>query len=86
MEILTSYWHQIAFFVGVIVMAVRLESEVRALRKDLDNIKKELERRDTYVETVRLRAEVDVLNKQISGLWDFANSLRDRFKNGNGHS
>lgn len=64
---------------GVIVMAVRLESEVRALRKDLDNIKKELERRDTYVETVKLRAEVDMINKNVSALWDFTNKLRDKF-------
>ena len=64
---------------GVIVMAVRLESEVRALRKDLDNIKKELERRDTYVETVKLRAEVDMVNKNVSALWEFTNKLRDKF-------
>ena len=82
MEIVSEYWHQILFLVGAIVVAVRLEAEVKSLRKDIEDIKK----RDTYVETVRLRAEVDVLNKQISGLWDFANSLRDRFKNGNGHS
>tara|TARA_Y100000817_G_C16854078_1_gene543276 strand:+ start:703 stop:894 length:192 start_codon:yes stop_codon:yes gene_type:complete len=60
-------------------MAVRLESEVRALRKDLDNIKKELERRDTYVETVKLRAEVDMVNKNVSALWEFTNKLRDKF-------
>ena len=78
MELITDYWHQILFLVGAIVVAVRLEAEVKSLRKDIEDIKK----RDTYVETVRLRAEVDVLNKQISGWWDFANSLRDRFKNG----
>ena len=58
--------------------AVRTESEVRNLRKDVEDMKK----RDTYVETVRLRAEVDVNSKQISSLWQFVNSLRDRFKNG----
>jgi len=78
MELITDYWHQILFLVGAIVVAVRLEAEVKSLRKDIEDIKK----RDVYVEAVRLRAEVDVLNKQISGLWDFANSLRDRFKNG----
>ena len=41
-----------------------------------------MKKRDTYVETVRLRAEVDVNSKQISSLWQFVNSLRDRFKNG----
>ena len=44
----------------------------------------DITKRDTYVETVKLRAEVDVLNKQTSALWDFCNKLRDKFTNG-GH-
>ena len=60
------------------MIAVRLESEVKNLRKDVDDIKK----RDTYVETVKLRAEMDVNNKQVSSLWDFVNKLREKF---NGH-
>ena len=78
MEFISSYWHQILFLVGAIVVAVRLQSEVHSLRKDIEDIKK----RDTYVEVVKLRAEVDVNIKQISSLWEFVNSLRDRFKNG----
>ena len=31
---------------------------------------------------VKLRAEMDVVNKQITSLWDFTNGLRDRL---NGH-
>ena len=80
--LLTGYWHQIVFFLGVIIVAVRLESEVRSLRKDLDNLTKELNRRDTYVETVKHRSELDVHTKQISTLWDFVNKLRERI-NGN---
>ena len=82
MELITEYWHQILVLIGAIVVAVRLESEVKSLRKDLDNMTKELNRRDTYVETVKQRAEIDTLNKQVSSLWSFANGLRDRF---NGH-
>jgi|TARA_B100000131_G_C17921831_1_gene534674 uncharacterized protein YoxC len=78
MEILIAHWHQILFIVGIIVVAVRLESEVKNLRKDVDEIQK----RDTYVETVRLRAEMDVQAKQTSALWDFCNKLREKF---NGH-
>ena len=77
-EIVQGHWHQILFVIGIIVVAVRLESEVKNLRKDVDDIKK----RDTYVETVKLRAEMDVNNKQISSLWDFVNKLREKF---NGH-
>ena len=82
MELLTAHWHQILFVLGVIVMAVRLESEVKSLRKDLDNLTKELNRRDTYVETVKQRSEIDIHEKQISALWKFCNALRDRL-NGN---
>ena len=78
MEFISSYWHQILFLVGAIEVAVRLQSEVHSLRKDIEDIKK----RDTYVEVVKLRAEVDVNIKQISSLWEFVNGLRDRFKNG----
>ena len=82
MELLTQYWYQIVFFLGAIIVAVRLESEVKSLRKDLDNLTKEINRRDTYVETVKQRSEIDVLVKQVSTLWEFANKLRDKFQNG----
>ena len=34
MEIISNYWHQIVFLLGVIIVAVRLDSEVKGLRKD----------------------------------------------------
>jgi len=78
MELLVEHWHQILCVIGIIVVGVRLESEVKNLRKDVDEIQK----RDTYVETVKLRAEMDVQAKQTSALWDFVNKLREKF---NGH-
>ena len=51
MDVISAYWHQILFLIGAIVVAVRLQSEVHSLRKDIDEIKK----RDTYVETVNRR-------------------------------
>ena len=38
MELLIAHWHQILFVIGIIVVAVRLESEVKNLRKDVDQI------------------------------------------------
>ena len=55
MDLLIAHWHQILFVMGIIVVAVRLESEVKNLRKDVDQMQK----RDTYVETVKLRAEME---------------------------
>jgi uncharacterized protein YoxC len=82
MEILKAHWHQIIFAIGFIIVAVRLESEVKSIRKDLDHLTKEIERRDSYVEVVKLRTEVDLNSKQVSALWQMVNSLRNRF-NGN---
>ena len=76
MDLISQYWHQI---VALIAVAVKLNASVQVLRKDVDDIIK----RDTYVETTRLRAEVDQHEKQISSLWEFTNKLRDRF-NGTG--
>ena len=63
-------------------MGVRLESEVKSNRRDLDHLKNELDRRDTYVETVKHRAEIDIHGKQISTLWEFVNKLRDKMNGG----
>ncbi|SVD05109.1 uncharacterized protein METZ01_LOCUS357963, partial [marine metagenome] len=59
MELITEYWHQLLVLIGAMIVAIRLESEVKSLRKDLDNMTKELNRRDTYVETVKQRSEID---------------------------
>ena len=82
MEALAEYWHQILFFIGAIIMAVRLESEVKSNRRDLNHLTDELDRRDTYVETVKHRAEIDIHGKQISTFWDFVNKLRDKLNGG----
>ena len=79
MDLISQYWHQIVALIGLIAVAVKLNASVQVLRKDVDDIIK----RDTYVETTRLRAEVDQHEKQISSLWVFTNKLRDRF-NGTG--
>jgi len=78
MELITSHWHQIVFIIGLIVVAVKLSAQVKEIQKDLDVI----EKRDTYVETVKLRTEVDQLRSQVGALWDYTNKLRDKF---NGH-
>lgn len=82
MELLQQYWDQLAVLFFVIVMAVRLRENVSSLRKDVDSLSSSLDKRDTYVEVVKLRAELDVANKNISALWEYTNSLRDRLNGG----
>lgn len=68
----------IVLLISGLIVAVRLQSQVRELQKDLDNLLK----RDTYVAVVKLEAQNEQIEKNISSLWAFANSLRNRF-NGN---
>jgi len=69
----------IVFVVGALVVAVRLQSQVKELQKDLDTLLK----RDTYVAVVKLQAQQEQTEKNISALWQFSNQLRNKF---NGHS
>ena len=75
MELIQTYWHQLIFIGGLIVVAVKLSAAVKELRKDVDD----LTRRDTYVEVVKLRAQIDMHEKNISALWVFSNQMRARF-------
>ena len=82
MDFVTEYWHQIIFFLGAVVVAVRLQCDVNSNKRELSQLKNELDRRDTYVETVKQRAEIDIHGKQISTLWEFVNKLRDKMNGG----
>tara|TARA_R100001143_G_C3298589_1_gene104555 strand:- start:86 stop:325 length:240 start_codon:yes stop_codon:yes gene_type:complete len=78
MDFIRDYWSQIFVFLGAIVAMVKMNALVQTLRRDVDVLDKDLKRRDTYVETVRLRAEVDQARENISALWDHLNKLKDR--------
>lgn len=78
MELIKEYWSQIFALVAMLVAAVKLNSKVQMLRRDVDTLDKDIKRRDTYVETVKLRAEVDQLNKNVSALWEQINKLKDK--------
>tara|TARA_R100001244_G_C5147180_1_gene128990 strand:- start:596 stop:838 length:243 start_codon:yes stop_codon:yes gene_type:complete len=75
MDLVTDYWQQLLFVLSVVVISVKLNASVAELKKDVEEITK----RDTYIETTKLRAQIDMHEKQISALWTFTNSLRDRF-------
>lgn len=75
MDLLKEYWHQIIFVGLIIVMFTRLREQSAELRKDVDEILK----RDTYVRSVKLEAEMSTIQKQVSALWDYCNKLRDKF-------
>lgn len=68
----------IVLLVTGLIVAVRLQSQVKELQKDLDSLVK----RDTYVSVVKLKAQQEMVDKNISALWTFTNSLRNKM---NGH-
>jgi hypothetical protein len=82
MDFISQYWEQIVFIGLLIIVVTRLREQVNACRRDIDLLNEHLEKRDTYVEVTRLRAEFDAqvgnMQKQVSALWDFCNQLRDR--------
>ena len=78
MEFIRDYWSQIIVLLGAIVAAVKMNSLLQILRRDVDTQDKDIKRRDTYVETVKLRAEVDQLNKNVSSLWEQINKIKDK--------
>ena len=78
MEFIRDYWSQIIVLLGALVAAVKMNSLLQILRRDVDTLDKDIKRRDTYVETVKLRAEVDQLNKNVSSLWEQINKMKDK--------
>jgi len=70
---ITEYWQQVMGLLALVVIAVKLSSSVKELRKDVDDIVS----RNTFVETTKLRAQVDIQEKNISALWSYTNKLRD---------
>ena len=74
MDLVSQYWEVlVALFLGV-VTAVKLKQETQELRKDVDDIN----RRDTYTEVVKLRAEMDTVTRNIASLRDQINRLNDK--------
>ena len=68
-ELITEFWPQILGIIVVIAMFVKLKSGVAELRKDVDDINK----RDTYVQVVRLQAQVQELEKKVEMLFKLYN-------------
>ena len=72
-ELISEFWHKILAIVVVIAMFVRIKSGVAELRKDVDDINK----RDTYVQVVRLQAQVQELEKKVEMLFKLYNERRN---------
>ena len=75
LDLLKTVLPLVIFAVGALVVAVRLQSQVKEIQKDLE----ELEKKQTYVSVVKLEAKMEQVEKNVTSLWNFTNGLRDRF-------
>tara|TARA_Y100000817_G_scaffold289187_1_gene258965 strand:- start:278 stop:580 length:303 start_codon:yes stop_codon:yes gene_type:complete len=96
MEMISAHWDQILLLGAIVFHAARSYALLSECQKDIKQIQDELLRYTKWTQhqaedivklgnnsdIVKLRAEMDVVNKQITSLWDFTNGLRDRL---NGH-
>ena len=86
MELIQNYWDQLIFIGLAIALGVKVKIGLQEVEKDVNQLRDQLDRRDTYVETVKLRSEFDAeiraIKSQVKGLWDMSNKLRDLINGG----
>ena len=86
MELIQNYWDQLIFIGLAIALGVKMKIGLQEVEKDVNQLRDQLDRRDTYVETVKLRSEFDAeiraMKSQVKGLWDMSNKLRDLINGG----
>ena len=85
MDGLLQYWEQLIFFLGALVVAVRLQTEVTALRKDVDKLNGDCESankkiQENFVSSVRTESSVKEAEKKVESLFTLYNKLYDRIK------
>jgi len=68
----------VIFGVGALIVAVRLQSEVKGLKRDV----RDLEKKEAYIRVVKLEVEMEVARKSIGDLWNKMDEMRERFNGG----
>ena len=70
MEGILQYWEQLVFFLGALVVAVKLHTEVTTLRKDVDKLEEDCKTanekiQNNFVSSVRSESAVKETEKKI---------------------
>ena len=83
MSFITEHWDQLLFIGLLIGWATRSREQISSLLKDTevlqDSTRSISKQNNQQQETlVKLRAEQDVTNRQITALWDFINKIKDK--------
>ena len=78
MEGILQYWEQLVFFLGALVVAVKLHTEVTTLRKDVDKLEEDCKNANekiqtNFVSSVRTESAVRETEKKIESLFQLHN-------------
>ena len=77
MNFVQEYWEQIAVIGFAVLALIRMKFELDSLKKDVAD----LNNRSTFIDVVKLKAEMEVVNRNITSLWSMYNTWKS--KNGN---
>ena len=99
MEMISAHWDQIILLGAIVFHAARSYALLSEAQKDIKQMQDELLRYTKWTQhqaedivklgnnadIVKLRAEMDVVNRQITSIWEFMNGLRDRLNDHGKH-
>lgn len=85
MDGLLQYWEQLIFFLGALIVAVRLQTEVTSLRKDVDKLNNDCDSankkiQENFVSSVRTESSAKETEKKVESLFNLYNKLNDKIK------
>ena len=74
MNFIQEYWEQIAVIGFAVLALIRMKFELDSLKKDVSD----LNNRSTFIDVVKLKAEMEVANRNITSLWTQYNTLKSK--------
>ena len=74
MNFVQEYWEQIAVIGFAVLALIRMKFELDSLKKDVSD----LNNRSTFIDVVKLKAEMEVENRNITSLWTQYNTLKSK--------
>ena len=82
MQGILQYWEQLVFFLGALVVAVKLHTEVTTLRKDVDKLEEDCKSanekiQNNFVSSVRTESAVKETEKKIESLFLLHNKKKE---------
>lgn len=74
MDFITEFWEQLTVLGVAILALVKMKFEVDSLKKDVSDLKS----RSTFVDVIELKANMTVVDRNITELWSQFNANEKR--------